>query len=348
MSSLFEQQLEEMGFTKDQIQKALAATGNSSVQAAMEWIFSHPMETTPTETTPAQPLGGGEQSLAGGEGGTETSMDTTAPSEPQPVVHNALCDQCKQQIVGIRYKCKNCKDYDLCPTCYEMRLVYHDPDHEFGAHTEEIPMPERRPLTEEEKQAALEKLKQRRLEMLAKQKEEEEKAARERELKRRAQGKEIQEAQRAWKEAQMKREAEARKKEKQDDILARKAIREKIAKEKAARLAAKGKTTGTASTPTPTPTPTATAATGAASTTATECTIQVRLSDGKTIQNKFKPTDSLRVVYNWVSHNRSDGAGPFALSTTYPRKDYSGSALDSTTLKDAELVPRGALLLKKF
>jgi len=66
-------------------------------------------------------------------------------------------NQCKEQIVGIRYKCKECADFDLCPTCYEMRLVYHDPDHEYTPHETDIPMPERRPLTEEEKKAALER-----------------------------------------------------------------------------------------------------------------------------------------------------------------------------------------------
>jgi len=38
-------------------------------------------------------------------------------SESGPVVHSAYCDNCQATIVGIRYKCANCVDYDLCDQC---------------------------------------------------------------------------------------------------------------------------------------------------------------------------------------------------------------------------------------
>ncbi|CAH1249554.1 NBR1 [Branchiostoma lanceolatum] len=45
-------------------------------------------------------------------------------------VHTGIiCDQCEQIIVGIRYKCANCSDYDLCEACEQ--VSEHNPTHVF-------------------------------------------------------------------------------------------------------------------------------------------------------------------------------------------------------------------------
>ena len=52
---------------------------------------------------------------------------------PQPtsnVRHHATCDNCFQNIVGIRYKCSSCDDFDLCSACEELENV-HDKSHVF-------------------------------------------------------------------------------------------------------------------------------------------------------------------------------------------------------------------------
>jgi len=170
---------------------------------------------------------------------------------------------------------------------------------------------------------------------------------REREIKRRASGKEAIEAQKKWKEDQMKRDAALKRKEKEEEKKAKAAIKEKIERDKREREARLGKakpapqmsaTTSVPTQPQSAPTP---------GKEYDACTIQVRLTNGSTITKDFKPDDSLRVVHNWVASARTDNhRGPFALSSAYPRKDYAGSALDSTTLKAADLVPRGSLMVK--
>jgi len=76
-----------------------------------------------------------------------------------------------------------------------------------------------------------------------------------------------------------------------------------------------------------------------------DCTLQIKLLDGRAIQAQFKPTDNLRVVFNHIS--LLTGEKTFSLVTPYPRKVYSGAALDNTLLKDADLVPRGSLSVSR-
>lgn len=37
--------------------------------------------------------------------------------------HAALCDRCRQSIVGVRYKCSACADYDLCAACFRHNII---------------------------------------------------------------------------------------------------------------------------------------------------------------------------------------------------------------------------------
>lgn len=50
----------------------------------------------------------------------------------QYVHAHVTCDGCgAKPIIGVRHKCKQCPDYDLCPKCYENKQKIHDPAHSF-------------------------------------------------------------------------------------------------------------------------------------------------------------------------------------------------------------------------
>ncbi|KAF9950788.1 hypothetical protein BGZ72_007595 [Mortierella alpina] len=42
-----------------------------------------------------------------------------------------VCDGCDNAIFGVRYKCGNCPDYDLCGNCESSPVFLHDPNHVF-------------------------------------------------------------------------------------------------------------------------------------------------------------------------------------------------------------------------
>merc|ERR1711991_182252 len=106
-----------MGFSESQAKAGLAATGGV-VENAAAWLLDHP------EAGQEGPASAGASNA--GEGGEGLH------------VHQAACDRCKKQIVGTRYKCGSCRDFDLCPSCYPMRVMWHDDEHDFVAHETEL------------------------------------------------------------------------------------------------------------------------------------------------------------------------------------------------------------------
>lgn len=61
---------------------------------------------------------------------------TTPPPRP-PIHRGVLCDRCDKVIEGVRHKCLDCPDYDLCTSCISTGSAErHNPFHEFFEITE--------------------------------------------------------------------------------------------------------------------------------------------------------------------------------------------------------------------
>lgn len=314
------QSLKEMGFPENRAIKALETVKNSSVQAAMEWIFEHmedPDIDTPSATVPA----------------SAPASDT----EPNPkTVHNAMCDMCQQQIIGIRYKCKNRPDYDLCETCKSKGQ--HDPSLEFETHAEDIVNPT---LTLEERALQIEKLNKRISEVRAKKMQDEEERDKDREIARRHGGKEAAEAKKKWEEANAKREEDKMRREKEEEKRARERIKQKIEQDKLER-AAKNKKDPVAVQPLQPAQPVVPATPKVY----TEAQLQIRLTDGSMLKATFSPSTTMREVFSHIEANRTDGRGAFSLMTTFPRRTFTKSDFQ-VTLQEAGLVPNGTIVVTK-
>eukprot|EP01104_Vermistella_antarctica_P016205 TRINITY_DN5491_c0_g1_i1.p1 TRINITY_DN5491_c0_g1~~TRINITY_DN5491_c0_g1_i1.p1 ORF type:complete len:288 (-),score=68.41 TRINITY_DN5491_c0_g1_i1:102-965(-) len=201
-----------------------------------------------------------------------------------------------------------------------------------------------------------EELRQKRKEMEAKMKEATrkriEKEARddiERERKRREAGKSDSTLREEVMETQMEKDIAARKKEKKAGSDHMKMLRDRIKEDRDKRRQNKGwlgagKEGEAAAPEAPAPAPAA-AAPAAPAKDYDSCLLQIRLPDGNAIKAKFSPNDTLNTVYSHVADTLGMGDTGFGIMVP-PRKVMRGEEeLSLTTLKDANLVPRGAVTI---
>ncbi|KAF9526424.1 hypothetical protein CPB83DRAFT_857788 [Crepidotus variabilis] len=82
-----------------------------------------------------RPLNLGKSTVGVQQGAPKMSLNHNASNQPglKPVAHvGVVCDACNKGIVGVRHKCLDCPDYDLCTSCTESgHAVQHNPFHEF-------------------------------------------------------------------------------------------------------------------------------------------------------------------------------------------------------------------------
>ncbi|CAG8549603.1 16490_t:CDS:10 [Acaulospora morrowiae] len=76
-----------------------------------------------------------------------TFMQIRRPGEPEIKIldtafHPGIrCDGCGKPINGVRYKCANCPDFDLCGNCESSPVNKHNPDHVFIKFRRPVPSP---------------------------------------------------------------------------------------------------------------------------------------------------------------------------------------------------------------
>eukprot|EP01080_Neovahlkampfia_damariscottae_P008719 gene8719-665_t len=170
----------------------------------------------------------------------------------------------------------------------------------------------------------------------------EKKEAKEEEKRRREFGKKSVTSQEEIKKAQAKRERDLEKRQKKEDKARMKQLQEQIKKDKERRAMERAKTRGeivqSSSNPSTTTTTTTKIETKKEY---TEAVIQIRLLDGSTITAKFQPTDKISTIASHVEFLTKNSS--FYLMTNFPKKIYKEGD-QSTTLKDAGLVPKAQLI----
>ena len=338
-----------MGFTTQQAVKGLQMCGNN-VERAVEWVISNPNfdydsvdigeSSGGNENIEIPPEGEINNSGSSNNNNTSTNNSNINPKTGKPKHHHmAKCDNCMKNIVGTRYKCHDCENYDLCENCEPKAFHFHDPDHIFlGYDTEYVPPVEDEPKEENDTinpNESEEEKKQRLLNKLNKQREQDEYNKQKEELRRRKENKEIRDQQEKWEMEKIKIQKEQEKREREEKERYQKQVEERMEELKKQRLQQ-----FVTEKPNTVPIQPKKSETDYDS-----CTIQIKLTNGETLKNQFKTTATLADVHMWVSLNRTDGQRPFSICSTYPRKVYADHELRSVTLIDAKLVPRGALII---
>ncbi|CAI2351655.1 unnamed protein product [Caenorhabditis sp. 36 PRJEB53466] len=293
------QQLIDMGFTAEKAEAA--AANNRTMDQALDWI---------------------EKDAAGvvTDGQAANSADGTAEEGSTPAV-------------AASFKCNDCGKV----LANEDAIMFHasKTKHEnFSESTEEI-----KPLTAEEKAAKVQEIREKIKAHQAKKAKIEAEETREKERKRREDGKAMIAHKEAARERDIREAAESRRREKSEDEIARQRVLEQIRLDKEARKArAAGQPI-----PEQKPVAVATPVQVAPPKDYSSTTLQFRLLDGQTVRQTFEANEPLAMVRAWIETNHAHGA-PFSLMTPFPRKVYNENDMGNP-LKSLNLVPSANIVL---
>lgn len=306
----------DMGFSKEQVDRALEVTGNQGVEPAMEWLLAH-----------------GDELNQGSSTSTPTNQNLSLGEASAPVE-----DSTEQAAEAKSLKCNDCNK--LFKSTAEVEFHAAKTGHQnFSESTEE-----KKPLTEEEKEQQ-KKLLEQKIAQKKKEREEKEKAeAIEREKNRIRAGKELVNIKKKMEDEELRKAIEQRKRDKEEDRLARQKIRDQIEADKLARKAKQQQSSDEP--PPPAPPVVSVPSKPAVKKDYNETRIQIRLLNGQSLTQTFGIKEQLSAVRLYVEMNRTDEEGPFSLMTNFPKKIFSFDDYDKP-LEALGLVPSAVLIVTK-
>lgn len=317
----------EMGFSKENSQKALKLH-NDNVQEALEWLIAHQDELNQQGTDNVEEKPTLKLSAKLDESPQKACTSSESAEVTDETANSLKCDDCGQLL----------KDEDFAT------LHAHKTGHvNFSQSTEAI-KPKTKEEIEEQKKRLQEKLIKLRADRAQKEKEDQIQS----EISRRKNGRQIHEYRQKFQEDEMKRIAAETRRDKIVDAAHKQKVKDGIAADRAAAKLAReteaAKAAGLAPPAQPVTPPQKIVINEQK--TYDECRIQVRLTDGKCMVEKFRATEQLAAVRVWVERNRTDEPGGFNLMTTFPRKVYNDEEM-MMSLKDLGLVPASSLVVSK-
>ena len=311
--------LEDFGFTSEQAEEAWIKTGGNTLETALNYLVEQQEGAAPApeEDSAAKP-----SSSPGGAGKSAEGVDGT---ENVAAAQSLKCDECGKQL-------RNTEDAEV----HAARTGHAS----FSESSESV-----QPLTQEQREKQMARLEELRQAKRVQREEEEKARVKDQELKRREVGKQITNAKHEREKQEAMLIADQRRREKIEQAQAKKRIKEEIAKDRADKAAAVNSAKKSA--------PATDAGTGTAPGGAeapkekkeyTECKLNIRLPDGKSLPKSFKPEQLLNDVRLFVV--TETGMLDFDIGTTFPRKVFAHEDY-SKTLKQLGLVPSAAVVISK-
>ncbi|KAK6217190.1 UBA/TS-N domain-containing protein [Colletotrichum tabaci] len=309
-------QLLDMGFEKARAELAVKKTGN--LNGALEWLEANQDKPLDELTAAASSTAAKDDDDDAGE--VQANIDAL---ESGATAKSLVCNEC-----GKRFRSQDTASYHATKT-----------DHtDFSESTEEIA-----PLTDDQKKAKLDELREQLKEKKAKQALLDKEEAKRNEKIRMKATKESQEAKEELQRKEQIKEAAKKRQEKQDDLEAKRRIKAKIEADKEDRRRkaeeAKAAREGRA----PAPVPVAAPSIPKATANHNEARLRLQTSGGNILKTLPAETTLFEVAQMLQSEN---GLEVTSFSTTFPRKSFEGHMDLSKTLKEAGLTPSAVLIVK--